>query len=73
LYEYKAEITTGLDSVDTDSENKELVLEATNSLLPEQDDSTTEVGKLFQMLTILLQNEFFLMLSLERFLYILYR
>ena len=37
LYEYKAEITTGLDSVDTDSENKELVLEATNSLLPEQD------------------------------------
>jgi hypothetical protein len=25
------------DSVDTDSENEELVLEATNSLLPEQD------------------------------------
>jgi len=37
LYEYKAEITTGPDSVDTDSENEELVLEATNSLLPEHD------------------------------------
>ena len=36
-------------------------------------DSTTGVCKLFQMLTILLQNEFFLMLSLEWFLYILYR
>jgi hypothetical protein len=32
LYEYKAEITTGPDSIDTDSENEELVLEATNSL-----------------------------------------
>lgn len=37
MHEYKAEITTGPDSVDTDSENEELVLEATNSLLPEQD------------------------------------
>jgi hypothetical protein len=37
LYEYKAEITTEPDSVDTDSENEELVLEATNSLLSEQD------------------------------------
>ena len=37
LYEYKAEITTEPDSVETDSENEELVLEATNSLLSEQD------------------------------------
>jgi hypothetical protein len=35
--EYKAEITTGPDIVDTDSQNEELVLEATNNLLPEQD------------------------------------